>query len=30
MEEDAACIFKVDMYRFRNRLGYIGKLEGGW
>jgi hypothetical protein len=27
-EKHAACIFKVDMYRFRNKLGYIDKLEG--
>jgi hypothetical protein len=27
-EEHTACSFKVDMYGFRNRLGYIRKLEG--
>jgi hypothetical protein len=28
-EEHAAYILKVEMYRFRNRHGYVGKLEGG-
>jgi hypothetical protein len=29
-EEHAASIFQVEVCRFRNRLGYIGRLERRW
>jgi hypothetical protein len=30
MDEYVASIFKVEVRRFRKRLGYLGKLQGGW
>jgi hypothetical protein len=29
-EEDTASSFRFEVCRFRNRLGYIGKLHGRW
>jgi hypothetical protein len=30
LDQLAASIFKVEGSRFRNMLGYIGKLQGRW